>query len=83
MATWSTTTSGTIKVSVVRSDETISKEFDPNTTVAEAVLPYATEVGLKNFDVEDQDGNTIDEDEGTKKLSETGPLFLYPQAIGA
>jgi hypothetical protein len=84
MATWSTTnTSGTIKVTIAKSGGDISKDFDGNTTVAEACLPYATEQGLKGFDVEDEDGNTIDEDEGSKKLSEVGNLTIYPQAIGA
>lgn len=85
MAAWSTTdTVGTtVKVTIVQSSGNVTKEFDKNLTVAEACLPFATENGLKDFDIEDADGSTIEEDEGDKKLSEVGALKLYPQAIAA
>ena len=85
MAGWNVTDSVStdIKVTIVQSSGNIVKLFNPNTTVAEAVLPFATENGLKDFDIENAEGNTVDEDEGSKKLSEVGNLTIIPQATAA
>lgn len=82
--TWNTeNTNQKVKVTLMQGGNTYTQEHEPTTTIAEAVPAMAKQYGIKNFSVENEQGNEIEQNEGHKTLGETGPVTIYPEAVGA
>lgn len=78
-----TESDGRVKVTVEMNGDVSGKKYAGDKKIKDAVLEMANSKGLKNFVVENTDGNEIDEDQGGQPLSSVGNLKITPEAVGA